>query len=265
MKTSDYMFGGGDDAPELTRLQNLEAAHDPLTFAMLRQAGISPGKICADIGAGAGSVARYMAEQVGGEGRVDAVDLDQRFLGGLPDCARQVTLDITKDDLGEAVYDIIHARFLLIHLHEADRAVDAMWRALKPGGALVLEDANFHAAYSASPDPSISESVNNVGAAVLEMFRGRGLDPGFGLRIPSMLDARGAESVVVETSAPLVRGGTPMGVLSGESKHFLRKDLIATGLASEEDVAVYHRATHDPLVWGMYHCTVSVLGLKPRI
>jgi 2-polyprenyl-3-methyl-5-hydroxy-6-metoxy-1,4-benzoquinol methylase len=61
---------------ERSRLSLLEQYHDPLTVSQLDAIGVGEGWRCPDVGAGAGSVTRMLAERVGSTGSVLAVDLD---------------------------------------------------------------------------------------------------------------------------------------------------------------------------------------------
>ncbi|MBV9281043.1 MAG: class I SAM-dependent methyltransferase [Chloroflexi bacterium] len=102
---------------ERQRLVLLEEAHDPVTIRQLEAVEVGKGWRCAEVGAGAGSIARWLAERVGATGRVIALDLDTRFL----DAASYTNLevrrqDIVHDPLEEGAYDLIHARYLLMHL-----------------------------------------------------------------------------------------------------------------------------------------------------
>jgi predicted O-methyltransferase YrrM len=66
-------------APETAdRFAGLDAVFDPVTRGHLTRLGLSSGALCLEVGAGSGSVARWMADQVGPTGRVLAVDLDPR-------------------------------------------------------------------------------------------------------------------------------------------------------------------------------------------
>ena len=65
---------------ERQRLVLLEEAHDPVTIRQLEAVEVGKGWRCAEVGAGAGSIARWLAERVGATGRVIALDLDTRFL-----------------------------------------------------------------------------------------------------------------------------------------------------------------------------------------
>ena len=61
------------------RFAGLEAVFDPVTRGHLTRLGLAPGSRCLEVGAGSGSIARWMADQVGSTGRVLAVDLDPRW------------------------------------------------------------------------------------------------------------------------------------------------------------------------------------------
>ena len=73
-----------NDAPdqvrrEQDRLRVLGRVADGRTRRSLSEVGIAPGWQCCDIGSGAGTVAAWLAEQVGPSGRVDSIDVDTRF------------------------------------------------------------------------------------------------------------------------------------------------------------------------------------------
>jgi tRNA A58 N-methylase Trm61 len=76
----DYVFQNTKDDSERRRLQAIEAIFDPSSRRRIVAAGIKPGAVCLEVGAGAGSLMRWMAQQVGPSGRVTAVDINPRFL-----------------------------------------------------------------------------------------------------------------------------------------------------------------------------------------
>jgi predicted O-methyltransferase YrrM len=93
-----YFAADAEAGDELARLRLIEAEQDPQTFRYLDGIGVGAGWRCLEVGAGAGSVVRWLSERVGTEGRVVAVDLDPRFLGDL--CEPNVEVrrcDITSD------------------------------------------------------------------------------------------------------------------------------------------------------------------------
>jgi 2-polyprenyl-3-methyl-5-hydroxy-6-metoxy-1,4-benzoquinol methylase len=94
------------------------------------------------VGAGGGSIAEWLAGQVGPDGRVLATDIDTRFLEQLSH-KKNVEVrrhDIVSDSLPERAFDLVHARLVLLHLPERDRVLGRMAAALKPGGWLLTEE-----------------------------------------------------------------------------------------------------------------------------
>jgi len=65
------------------RFAGLEVMFDPVTRGHLNRLGLAPGARCLAVGAGSGSIARWMADQVRSSGRVLAVDLDPRWFVGV--------------------------------------------------------------------------------------------------------------------------------------------------------------------------------------
>ena len=78
-----YFAADAEADDELARLKLLEALCDPWTFRHLDGVGVRQGWRCLEVGAGAGSVVRWLSERVGPTGKVVAADLDPRFLGDI--------------------------------------------------------------------------------------------------------------------------------------------------------------------------------------
>ncbi|GAA4985427.1 hypothetical protein GCM10025734_08890 [Kitasatospora paranensis] len=116
-------------------------AYDHITRARLRALGVGPGTRCLDVGAGTGTVARWLAGE-GGAAEVLAVDRDVRFLrpyaGG---ALRTLAADITDPGFDPGRFDLVHARFVLMHLPERRRIIARLRDLLVPGGHLLLGDA----------------------------------------------------------------------------------------------------------------------------
>src|SRR5260370_20544680 len=137
MAEDEYVLSHAADASERERLGLIERAVDPVSQRHLAALGIQQGWRCLEVGAGRGSVARWLAEQVGPQGRVVATDINPRFLNEieLPNVeVRQH--DIRTDPLEPDTYDLAHCRALLMHLPEPHLAVRHMVAALRIGGWL---------------------------------------------------------------------------------------------------------------------------------
>ena len=107
MSENRYLAKDSPDAFERERLALLTQFADPITTRRLTDLGVGPGWRCLDVGAGDGSVARWLAGQVGPEGRVVATDLEPRFLvgHGLPNLEVR-RHNILEDELETAHFDL---------------------------------------------------------------------------------------------------------------------------------------------------------------
>jgi len=259
-----YIFSDHDDDAERRRLQMLEQVHDPRTAQLLMRAKLRRGQACAEIGAGAGSIAGRMARSVGPTGRVVAVDIDPRFLASRPAAKVEVRqADITKSGaLERESYDLVHARFLLVHLVDSARAISCMVEGLKPGGVLILEEPDFRTAFSASGNPQERTAIDAVNCAICALYVGAGKDPGFGIRLPKAVEDAGICEFEIDVLAPVVRGGDPMALMMGASVFHLRHRLVQTGAATLADIDRYCAAATDRAAWASYYSTISVMGWK---
>jgi precorrin-6B methylase 2 len=123
------------------RFDGLERTLDAVTIGHLSRVGVEPGDRCLEIGTGGGSIARWLASRVGGDGRVIAVDLDIRWFqhDGSPQLeVRQ--LDVVAGPIPEGPWDLIHERLVLQHIPDRLDVLDRLVARLAPGGWLVLED-----------------------------------------------------------------------------------------------------------------------------
>jgi SAM-dependent methyltransferase len=139
-----YAFGNSVTG-QRDRLRALEAVFDGGTFRRLAECGVGPGWRCLEVGAGAGSVATWLADRVGLDGSVLATDLDTTLLDDLvrpPLTVRRH--NVMTDPLPEASFDLVHARLLLAWLPDPAGALRRLVTALKPGGWLVVKTSTSH-------------------------------------------------------------------------------------------------------------------------
>jgi SAM-dependent methyltransferase len=210
-KVGDY---GGTRRPleaERERLRHLAAALDPGTRRRMRALGIGRGWRCLEIGAAEGSMTRWMAEQVGPEGRVVAGDIDLRFLAGteLPNVEVR-ELDVRSASLEEGAFDLAYCRTLLLHLPDPDAALAKMTASLRPGGWLLAEDSDMCVQVAADPDHPDAELFEGFHRRIWDHLRSVGyFDTKLGRTLPPRLRAQGLVDVDFEASATFQRGGDP--------------------------------------------------------
>ena len=190
------------------RLAGLEAAFDPGTRRHLEALGVKEGWRCLEVGAGAGSVARWLSDRVGESGHVLATDLNPVLLQGLDLPNVEVRAhDILRHDLPEAAFDLVHSRLVLEHLPGREDALRRMAAAVAPGGWLVIEDMDWSSLGSCSRKGALV--LGGLLRGMVSVMKASGYDKRFGRRLPVLLTGLGLVDVGAEGRAIVLVGGTP--------------------------------------------------------
>jgi ubiquinone/menaquinone biosynthesis C-methylase UbiE len=221
------------DSPDLeqARLRLLEEFHDPLTRAQLDSIGVGEGWRCLDVGAGAGSVTRMLAERVGSTGSVVALDIDTRLLEALASDRVEVRrCDLMRDQLPQAEFDLVHARLLLMLVSPRLGALQRLVSAARPGGWVACIAPDFTAA-ALSPSSSV---WRRVWSRFLDAAMSGGWDPGYGARLPSDLQGAGLVEVHVNQIQRSHPGGSLPSRLLSLTIERLRERLVLLGADNEE-------------------------------
>ena len=170
MSQTAYVLHHTEDQRELDRLRAIEVVFDPASQRRIRSTGFTHGWRCLEVGAGAGSVASWMASVSGLSGHTTAIDSNTRFLTGLSSGVRVVAGDRRTAALEPESFDLVHARSVLTHRPDVAVALESMLVALRQGGWLVLEEPDFTAARAIAGDKQEMQSVAHVNGAILRLF-----------------------------------------------------------------------------------------------
>jgi SAM-dependent methyltransferase len=242
--TTDYVYDP-EFAEERARLAGMEALWDPGTFALLDELDVAPGMSCLELGAGAGSVAAWLAERVGPTGHVVAADLETRYVEQLASEVLEVRrLDLRADSLPEAEFDVVHARLLLEHLTDRHEILLRMADALKPGGVLVVEDYDWTAFGFLDSDFDFA----TVTDAVLGFMAAAGFDPVYGRRLPGELTSAGLTGVRGEGRSRVIAGDSPGAAFFRLSFESLKDAVVSSGHLSAELADQASERIADPAV-----------------
>ena len=170
----------------------------PLATA-LQRLQLAPGWRCVDVGAGAGDVSVALAEMVGKEGRVYAVDSDPRARDEVAEAAAAFSqvVAITQDGedlLLPELVDLAFSRFLLLHVVDPSRVLERMRRAVRPGGWVVAQEP--------------ITSAGRIGGLPFSLPAAR--HPDVGALLPALVRDAGLEIVDAWAEAPAGVGPGPV-------------------------------------------------------
>lgn len=208
MSEGDYVLGTQADEVERLGLQhNVWRRHvlDGWTTA-----GIAPGMTVIDVGAGPGFAATDLAEIVGPQGRVIALERSPNFLASLQNRAGRLGLtnvdarshDVSERSFGDGVADASWCRWLLSFVADPAATVRHIAQALKPGGVAIFHEyADYGAWRTMPPNPDV-ERFRDL---VIRSWRDSGGEPDIALVLPDLLKAAGMEIVAARPLVEIVR------------------------------------------------------------
>jgi SAM-dependent methyltransferase len=233
----EYMLATGDAA--IARLQLLDEIFGPATREFLMTIGLRGGWRVADIGCGIGPVTLWIAEQVGGNGWVSAVDVSLEQLRVAKSNAAVVGLknisfhqaSAYETGLRADSFNLVYSRFLMCHLKRPVDALKEMGALLKKGGVLVCEDCDDSSIVTDPPTRAYTRLVEISRAVDAK----RGLDSKIGLKLHRLFREAGFRAPNISLKQ--------MATLRGPAKQFWELTLreaaaavIEAGAASAEEL-----------------------------
>jgi SAM-dependent methyltransferase len=165
------------------------------------------------------------AEQLAEARRLAAADGEETLVDFREGDA--VDLPLSADEWGS--FDLAHTRFLLEHVLNPQAVVDAMVRAVRSGGRIVLCDDDHELLHLWPQSPGFT----TIWQAYVRSYERVGNDPFIGRRLVSLLERAGAQPVrstwiffggcegqpifptIVENAATILLGARPMILEAG--------------------------------------------------
>ncbi|WP_051765211.1 class I SAM-dependent methyltransferase [Saccharothrix syringae] len=245
---------------ERSRLGTLEAAFDPVTTRVLDGLDLPETAVCLELGAGAGSVAAWLAAHRP-HGRVVATDTDTRFLRFAPTApVRVLRHDVVTEDFPPASFDLVHARALLSHLPDRDRVLRRAARWVRPGGRLVVEDLTVEPV-----DDSAHPLLRQVTRAGEELLRATvGTDLRWARALPERLRDAGLHDVRSLSTPGTVGDGSPADAFWTATFEQAVPAHLATGSLRAEDVEAVRALHRTPGFTATAVAMVTAWGTRPR-
>lgn len=246
MADQTYVFDNASER-ERARLGALEEFLDPGTVRLLHATGVDEGWNCLEIGAGGGSIARWLSDRVGRSGKIIATDLDTRLLS---DAGAQSNMevwrhDVAGDKLPDRAFDLVHARLVLEHIPERDLVLPKLVQSLRPGGWLVLESVDYVSAVPVSELGALEHAHSQ--RIRLRAFEAAGNRLDYGRHLPRLMREAGLANIASEGRVFVMEGGSPGARWFRLSMQHLRPRLVGLGKLSDVEVDRMLELFADPM------------------
>jgi SAM-dependent methyltransferase len=233
-----YALGAAPTETDRLRRQAEELLPD--SAALLERVGLSPGQSAIDLGCGPQGVLELLAQRVAPGGRVVGVDSNathtamatqyctDRNLSGV----ELVTADARRTGLPAGLFDVVHARTLLINVPDPASVVAEMVRLARPGGwvALMEPDTEYWMSYPQHP------AVARLGEIFPIVFERNGADSRIGRRLTELLRDAALEEVGVEVRPQTYPPGHTRRTILPDLIRAMRQQVLDIGLASNADL-----------------------------
>ncbi len=260
MASDEYLLD--NQQPEAgERFDALAALFNPTTARHLDAIGLSAGWRVWEVGAGGPSLPVWIASRTGQP--VLATDIDTTWLD-----SQDSRLDVLRHDIGfdpapDLGFDLVHARLVLVHVANRERALATMIEALAPGGWLLVEEADPGLQPLVCPDEAgdAERLANQLKHGFRTLLAERGVDLALGRRLARLL--RSAGLVEVQSDAYFPMGGPACNELERATIEQIRERLIGHGLATTEEIERHLRAVAAGELDLATSPLVSAWGRKP--
>lgn len=146
--SKEYILPVGE--ADRIRLEVLGRMYNPLAEQFLIKNGLKPGMHVLEIGCGAGDMACWLANYVGGQGKVTAIDSSSKQIDIASSKAKDSginniefhCLDMREIESLDQQFDLIYGRWVIFFCPNQDEIFKTLFNVLKPSGVLTYETAS---------------------------------------------------------------------------------------------------------------------------
>lgn len=192
----EYILGTHDE--EISRLGLQHSVWRPRALDAWRRAGITVGQTVLDLGCGPGYASLDLAEIVGPEGKVVAIDRSRRFLDALESRSSHRgfsniethELDLNHASLPQIQADAAWTRWVFAFVKDPRQLLERAGATLKKGATWVIHEYIDYASWRMMPR---SDELEEFVRVVMKSWRHDGGEPDIGLELPGWLNELGFE------------------------------------------------------------------------
>lgn len=246
------------DHAEEIRLRLLGEVFDPLCTDTMGALGVAPDARCLEVGAGSGSVARWLCAKAA-HGEVLATDLGLSLLDQVPEPRlRRLVHDVTTDPFPENSFDVIHARLVLSHLPQREDVMRRMLGWLRPGGFVLIESFCWFPIES-SPHATYRKVMRRWSGLISATL---GTDSWWARAQPGSFLDYGYRDVGANTITQNVRGDTKLADFWRLTVDMSRQQLLAGGYVTPYELDEFYSLLRDETFWDLAPALVQSWGRK---
>ncbi len=247
------------------RLHLLERFADPVTQALLKHTfKVSPPKRCLEVGAGGGSITRWLCENTPCNTKVIAVDINIELLQKLKYPNLSVVQQDVSQQLPEGLFDLIHTRAVLIHVKNRDQLLKQLVGKLRGNGCILIEEPDFS---SFGPLDDTDDELKTVFCQVskaIEVYQETtgGMVHDYGGTLESKLRKTGINILQMETTLRHVAGGSEEARFFALTYTQIKQKVLASAHLNEDLFDRFLKLFENPDFVFKTYSLVSVLGNK---
>ena len=164
-----------------------------------------------DLGCGPAGTIELLAEWVGPNGSVTAIDIDPAHVAMAQRLVQDrglANVEVLQGDarhtgLPSDSFDVVHARLLLVNIRSPEQVVAEMVRVAKPGGWILTDEADALEGICYPPEPAWDRLHSILGAA----YRAEGADLSIGRKLTDLLRHTGLTDVGTDGRADVYPAG----------------------------------------------------------
>lgn len=130
----------------------------------------------------------------------------------------------------------MHARLVLVHVPDRERALRSMIKSLRPGGRLLVEDADPALQPLLCPDEYGPEQqlANRLRHSFRQLLADSGADLAYGRKLPRLLREAGLRNVQADAYFPVT--APACAALENATIRQIRERLVAGGHATDQEI-----------------------------
>jgi SAM-dependent methyltransferase len=261
MAAHPYLLTNAETQAE-DRFRALSALYDATTFASFEQTGIKPGWRCWEVGAGGPSVALGMAQRCMPGGFVLATDIDISRTKQANQPFKVLQHDAATEGPPSKDFDLVHARLVLQHIQQRERAFQNMFDSLKPGGWMIIEDFDSVLVPQACLDAQNEDEyrANKIRKGLIKLLEARGVDRSYGSKLLRLFRSAGLQNVSVEMGLSVTN---PAGrMLERANVAQTAPGLVKIGAASDAEINAHLLALVNEKIDVTFPAMFTAIGQK---